>query len=71
MNDLDYVKLDLGERGIILHNENLLTRVVPIDMIPMGLFNDAKNLPTQFFKIHGNGSTSDYWTFPRLCGRDC
>jgi hypothetical protein len=35
MNNIDYVRLNPGEQGIILHNENLLMKAVPTEAIPM------------------------------------
>ena len=34
MNNIDYSKLNPGEHGIIMHNENLLVQAVPAEMIP-------------------------------------
>jgi hypothetical protein len=42
MNNADYVKLNPGEQGIILHNEDLLTKAVPSEAIPMDFLTTLK-----------------------------
>lgn len=42
MNNIDYVKLNPGEQGIILHNENLLMKAVPTEAIPMDFLTTLK-----------------------------
>ena len=42
MNNIDYVTLNPGEQGIILHNENLLRKAVPTEAIPMDFLTTLK-----------------------------
>lgn len=48
MTNGDYVKLNPGEQGLVLHNENSLTKAVPTDVISMEFLTTLENYQRNF-----------------------
>jgi hypothetical protein len=56
MNDSDYLRLNPGERGNILHNETLLMKAVPTDVIPVDFLTTLKIYRRNFSRSREMGA---------------